>query len=428
MSAIATSTPAPALDVISNASATATIDALRNVIANPDANPTLTLLFVAVAALVVLLVAVLVVMIVTPTRKRIVKVRRYVGPRPEGAPAQAAPQTATRPQPKRRRTIPRQVANIIAAGIIAVALVASYAATSTDVYCSRTCHANTPAVTAATSVDHAPCFSCHEESLFSLVANTTSRARMLVRYTGGASPSAARVTVDSTACLQCHQSVRKGVVTNERTGIRMSHAEVLEGGLPCGACHESAGHSADAFTGSMSVCVPCHDAERASAECTTCHTTDPGAMLIAGDPAASGESTGAIVGSGKLTYPAVTAAKRECGGCHDEPTTCDPCHGIRMPHTQEFKEGGHAVNAAFERKKTCWQCHDPQSCAVAACHRGAFDPVTGSTTHGRAWKAEHGVAGWDAGCVCHERGAARRAKPMCYLCHAEDHTPLPLGH
>jgi hypothetical protein len=122
------------------------------------------------------------------------------------------------------------------------------------------------------------------------------------------------------------------------------------------------------------------------------------------------------MGTGNLEFPAVRAAKRECGGCHDQERECDPCHGIRMPHSLDFRGGGHARAAAFEKKLMCWKCHDPQFCSNTGCHNSAFNPDNGSTSHGRDWKQQHRIAAWDAGCVCH--GAVNQRKvPMCTLCH-----------
>ena len=36
------------------------------------------------------------------------------------------------------------------------------------------------------------------------------------------------------------------------------------------------------------------------------------------------------LGDGEIDFPAVRAAKRECGGCHDQARECDGCHGIRL--------------------------------------------------------------------------------------------------
>ena len=94
---------------------------------------------------------------------------------------------------------------------------------------------------------------------------------------------------------------------------------------------------------------------------------------------------------------------------------CDPCHGgVRMPHTPGFKEGGHAINAAFEAKIKCWRCHDPQVCAQG-CHT-SFG-ADGASAHGSTakWKAEHRRRRWDAGCGCHSSAAGQpRDFTICY--------------
>lgn len=424
MTAQATTGTVTGWGALRSMSLTATVDAIRNVVASPGANQTLTLLVVSCVVLAVLLLVVFAVMLLTPSRKKVVKVRRYYGPdaaaRAAAARAAAA-SSATAPPGRVSRALTSSAA---IATLVVLAFVGTYAATSTDFYCAQTCHTSTVASATGLDADHAPCVSCHEDGLLNVFANAGSRARMLVRYSAGVTPASSEQAVDSAACLRCHRSVRAGAVTSERTGVRMSHTEVLEGGIPCSRCHAGTGHADTAFSASMSACVPCHDTTTASAACATCHTKDPSALAIG---AVGAPDEGRALGTGKLTYPAVRAAKRNCGGCHDQERQCDTCHGIRMPHSTAFKAGAHARNAAFELKRVCWRCHDPQWCGSTGCHRSAFNPVTGDTAHGAGWKQDHARAAWDAGCVCHsQRGYRGRDVPICRLCHAADRSLLPL--
>lgn len=421
------------LESLRNMSVSSTADAVKTAIANPSSNPTLSLLLVSCVVLAVILLVVFTVMLITPSRKRVKKIRRFYSS-PEEAAAAArggvvvggtpAPRAAA-PEPRGRVSRAMTSSSAIVVLVVLVVL-GTYLATSTDRYCANTCHASAAAVAAAVEADHAACTSCHEAGIINVLANTASRGRMLVRSAMGASPEETNLAVGSGACLRCHREIAEHVITSERTGVVMSHAEVVAGGPPCSTCHAHAGHASDAFTASMSACLPCHDEETASAECSTCHSRDPSALTIAqGDSVSDGQLR---LGSGRLVYPAVRAAKRECGGCHDEAKECDTCHGIRMPHTRAFTEGAHGRNAAFELKLSCWRCHDPQWCGRSGCHRGAFNPATGDTTHGGNWKAEHKRAPWDAGCGCHEGRGSKRKESICRLCHAADRTLLRVGH
>jgi hypothetical protein len=167
----------------------------------------------------------------------------------------------------------------------------------------------------------------------------------------------------------------------------------------------------------MSTCLPCHDAKTASAACSTCHTEDPATVAFVAGAAREG------LGSGKYVFPAVRAANRRCGDCHDEARECDTCHGVRMPHSDDFIEGAHARSAAFTGKLKCWKCHDPQWCS-SGCH-GAFSPDGTRSSHAGNWEQEHKRADWSGGCICHSQRGKRKGS-MCYLCHATDHSLLPI--
>jgi len=416
---------------LSTLNASSTVAAVKAAIANPGSNTTLSLLLVSCVVLVVILLVVFTVLLITPSRRRITRVRRYYVP-PEGAVEDAGHLSETIASEESgdheaahvpRSRIQRALASSSTiAALVVLAVIGVYGATSTDAYCSDTCHAGTAAVTAAAENNHAACVSCHEAGVLNVVANTASRGRMLARSMIGGSPEEANSAIPSSSCQRCHRGISEDPFTSESTGVMMSHAEVVSGGLPCSRCHARIGHGDDVVTTSMSVCLPCHDDVVASSECSTCHSVDPSALTIAGDSASDGELR---LGSGRIAYPAVHAAKRECGGCHDEANDCDSCHGIRMPHSDAFKDGAHARNAAFGLKLECWRCHDPQECD--RCHRAPFNPKTGNTTHGDGWRAEHKRAAWDAGCACHEGRGSKRAGSICRLCHAADSSLLPVA-
>ena len=61
-----------------------------------------------------------------------------------------------------------------------------------------------------------------------------------------------------------------------------------------------------------------------------------------------------------------------CSGCHDEERDCDPCHGLRMPHTTEFKLHAHARAAAvdiwYNGGKACGRCHTDSRNPCGRCH------------------------------------------------------------
>jgi hypothetical protein len=391
---------------------------------HPQANPTVALVLVALAAIAALILVLLLLMLLTPARKRVVKVRRYTGAAAQQAEA-AAEQRAVEEGAQQR--VAKKPSPLVAAltgttaivVIVAVAFIGMFVTTSTNAYCSATCHAGSRAVTSAKDATHARCVSCHEGGgILGVPAAITSRLRMAYVYSLQGMPKpASRAIVHSRPCLGCHQQVKDETTVSE-SGIRMSHRAVISAGRPCVQCHATTGHAKVVYTASMSTCVPCHDSKTASSECRTCHVKNVEAN-------ADGSSPERKLGSKGFVYPAVRAANRECGACHNQEKNCDPCHGIRMPHTRGFKRGLHARNAAFEKKLTCWKCHDPQWCSNGGCHQSAFSPLDGSTTHGKNWRGDHTLADFNDGCVCHTGRGTDRTGPICTLCHEPDHSISP---
>jgi hypothetical protein len=110
------------------------------------------------------------------------------------------------------------------------------------------------------------------------------------------------------------------------------------------------------------------------------------------------------------------AAVTDCGGCHDQ-TTCDACHGLRLPHSETFVKWQHARYAGFEKKQRCWRCHaSRQDCG--GCHTDWTQ-----NSHGANWRTIHGQSnlGMNARCSCHwprmpEEGR-QQAGTYCRVCH-----------
>jgi hypothetical protein len=403
-----------------SASFDAFLQAVRGTLAAPFANASQSALLAAIAIAALLAVVVLLLMAATPRQTRVVKVRRY---RPRagddtaagaagdeddgGADDDGARQGAVSAQAGAvdsgagGRAFARAGA-VAAPVLVLAALLFGYLSTGTDGACITFCHANEAAVVAASQVHHASCIACHEApGAAGLAANIASRVTMAygrLRSTPPDRPTA----VDSLGCLTCHASVL-GTVTVSAGGLRMSHAAPVAAGRPCVVCHGAVGHAKSGDTFSMSGCVVCHDGRLASAACQTCHVRDPLDEAVVG----MGDSTGTI-GSGRIPFPLVEVGTLTCGGCHDEAARCDPCHGLRMPHPKAFLAGGHARQAAFERKRSCWKCHVFADCG--GCH-SLFE-----NSHAADWKKTHGLAGWQAGCGCHQ-GVSGRKTPMCPICH-----------
>jgi len=412
--------------ILNNFDAQASWAQIVKTVQNPGANPTVALVIVAFVLVAVLMLVLLMFMFITPASKKVVKVRRYTGEAAvqarlaaEQREAEALASQSTEVSTKVRPAAAALTGVMTTSILLIVAFVGGYVATSTNSYCAGSCHRGTHAVTSADEASHARCTSCHEVGgIFGVPANLVSRGRMMYVAATEGMPRTLTSVVDSRPCLSCHREIGEES-TVSAAGLKMSHKAVIEAGRPCVQCHEASGHTTDVYTGTMSTCVPCHDSKTASAQCPTCHEKNPDALAKEASP----ERT---LGSKGFVYPAVRAANRECGGCHDQKKNCDPCHGIRMPHSREFKRGQHARNAAFSKKLSCWKCHDPQWCSNGGCHLSAFSPATGDTTHGENWRQLHSRAAWDAGCICHSQRGTDRTGPICTLCHLPNHDLAPI--
>ena len=289
--------------------------------------------------------------------------------------------------------------------IIVLVVVGTYVATGTQQYCAGTCHAGTRAVTVAAKDAHqsVACVSCHEgPGVTALPVALASRTRHVAMQLTGRTAVATR-PVPSDRCLPCHSAQIATVTTDPETGIRMSHAEPLAAGLTCAECHTQAGHGTVPAKGMMNVCVRCHNDRTAPAFCALCHKSDPG-------QAAAKQQTFPQVRMGPI---------QDCGGCHAQ-TTCDNCHGIRMPHTTDFIAGGHAKQGAFGGKTLCYRCHVVTDCGkchdTSGANAAVGHPYWG---HPGDWKTDHKAQPATSACGCHTAKQPPRlqGQPFCKLCH-----------
>lgn len=284
-------------------------------------------------------------------------------------------------------------AGIWFAVVLAVGSVAAgYHVTSRASFCTNVCHTMTPVAEAWKGSAHkgVTCIRCHEGRYgVSAVQGVTFRARSA--YLEFKGESADGRTVPSKRCLECHRSILTENSVGSRA-ITMSHREVVAAGSDCADCHGVQGHVTQSIIIGMSSCLRCHDGVTAPAECNTCHT----------------KGSDASIRFSEQTYgsPVQLPGSPTCGGCHSE-EKCDACHGLRMPHPQDYADPKrHARPAAFDGKdRLCYRCHPPTSC-LTRCHL-SFD------AHGGAWKAQHATyprdTTWCA--ACHEND------DMCVLCH-----------
>jgi len=256
------------------------------------------------------------------------------------------------------------------------------------------------------------CVRCHEPGgvVGSLTYSVPSRVAHFAQGIAGAEAVAGYgVPVASDACERCHAADVRGTVTVEDRGVKISHAEPLEAGAVCVDCHEvqKATGVVGTFTVGMAPCLRCHDNEQASAACEYCHTKDIAYAVHVNIEA----------------QPKVLVPDKRCGSCHDQ-TSCDACHGLRMPHSPEFIATEHPRAATLDiwdnNGETCKKCHTQTRNPCTACHRklGPGHPP-------EAWRTIHGLGGPEVGfnraaCNgCHGYLAPIEGRNFCGVCHKE---------
>lgn len=368
---------------------------LAEVLANPAANLTAAFLLFAAAVLVGLMVIIVVALRVVAARSA------DEGPQPD-APSKAVPGEAGVGRGSARRGRGARVGVwLVVLALVTVALYIAVEYSGSTRVCYRECHRDVRIHATDGNVvgahRTAPCVLCHEGPLASRLSALPERAAHIVRASAGARPGYA--PMGSRGCLTCHRALLAAATRSSDLPITMSHAEPVEQGMGCEVCH-AVGHdeSAKPREGRMNTCLVCHDGQAASSECSVCHIGDTSAVRR-------------VRNEGRLLGRVQPAARIECGGCHDL-RPCDACHGLRMPHSREFEEGGHAPVAAFERKELCFrQCHEPVECTM--CH-GDF------ASHGSGFKERHGRGQpFTAPCSCHAP-VNDPSRPFCPVCHERD--------
>jgi len=368
------------------------LEILASIIEDPTSNLTATVLLLAAVLLVLLILVVLILVFIAPSN--------------EPGPARAAAV-----EPPRNRAVSRRKPGILARTLrhllrmwdsvpqlirvasvtllVALSFAGAYMATGTSDYCAESCHQMSDAAEtwAASPHGEVSCIRCHEgRPVSSAAVAAVTRLGYLAGSLTGGEPD--EVTIPGSRCLHCHKKILTSSI--EATGgIRMDHAAPVTAGVACSECHPETGHAVKlpSRPSRMQVCLRCHDDVSAPSVCESCHVGD-----IGNQPVFS------------RIYRKTLLPQPTCGGCHAE-TSCDSCHGLRMPHSQDFVEGGHARQAGFDLKILCWRCHAQTDCGQ--CH-GNWD------AHGPDFAQRHQSKPRDSACYgCHDAHEG----PFCDRCH-----------
>lgn len=360
------------------------LEALRALMDSPAANPTAAAL--GIAMLVLGLLAVIVVLLAWAMADRPGKAAR----RP----------AAKKKRPLKRRSRSTRSGRTMTLVLAFATVAVGYATTSSSTFCAEVCHAMAVPGDSWQQSAHArvSCIRCHEGTPgFSAPQGLLSRTRSAIGELSGRQIGQV-LSLPPGRCLGCHSAVTRDVVTGSN-GVAMDHRHPLDAGAACDDCHGAQGHEKPGAGPSMATCLLCHDGRTAPTTCATCHHKATDTLIEAEDTR-----------FGKIELP----GKPTCDGCHSL-EKCDECHGLRMPHPEDFSEAkNHAKAAGFQGKdRVCYGCHVFNDCTE--CH-DRFD------AHVPNWIQEHKRytrdTTWCRGC--------HTTPDMCGLCHDPDEVLVPL--
>lgn len=354
---------------------------------DPTSNPRAALLILVGFALIVLLLVALVSLVVIIIRD----IR---------TPRQRVARTPMDPV-KRRRLVTVLLA--VFALLLVVGVPLGWHQGTQNSTCAR-CHYTEKAFKSNARDTHAgvACASCHIAPGARGLVEAASRgiANTRVQLKLAASSASPQAVVRDSACLKCHGEVMSRVV--KARGVRMRHWDVVGQGFVCTDCHNTAGHGTKVKNPrypEMSQCITCHDGKKAGSQCGKCHSNDIGV--------ATRETHD--------TYFKTPVPVDGCRGCHSM-KPCIQCHGLELPHSDQFKAGFHALKA-FQQPELCHKCHSTRTFCNRCHHFGLTSNDMPTSPHGdsvsfKTWHSHPAGPGVGT-CYCHD---ANRQK-FCDYCH-----------
>jgi len=243
------------------------------------------------------------------------------------------------------------------------------------------------------------CTTCHDSPGRLGLVDTRVRAFSDV-VANLSAPTSVRAPATTTegGCRSCHSDqLNETLVVGS---VRVRHAEFARS-LSCQQCHGRVGHQGlgakegALSSGVMTTCSDCHDGKVASNACSTCHVGDI-----------------ALVGGSANSFAKIELdAPKNCKGCHSL-DRCTACHGLVMPHPEGWADPKqHAKYGAFDTT-VCVRCHGNTSSGCAPCHGSIH------SSHLPTWKTEHQKAqASQCSPGCHD--PEKVGPDMCALCHSK---------
>ncbi len=365
--------------------------------------------------------------------------------------------------------------------VLVPVMVVVLGASSSRWFCAQACHkVQDDLIRAYESGVHSEisCLACHEpvnaDPVTFMLLKTKALKELYEAVTNtyhfplnpGSALALNEEEMPASQCTQCHSKNR---VVTPPSGILINHKKHEDKEIWCTVCHNRVAHPETSLTlelktpsdgkpnvkhpdfTKMTACFRCHDLEGkkdAPGACPTCHTADfalkpPSHLENEFFPKGHAELARAdleTVKEGaaeaeKLIEEGVPKKMAEpvsyCSTCHIKSQFCQGCHGLDIPHSEEFKTKSHpqAVKTVFAK---CVMCHAPGTKGTPRvadmafcnnCHHGT--KVDWTFDKAVPWRSQHPKAvsknGVDACFVtCH--------KPeFCYACHSKER-PFPTSH
>jgi hypothetical protein len=240
------------------------------------------------------------------------------------------------------------------------------------------------------------------------------------------------------SCQSCHPGFESTVqraparIDAPTANIHFNHQVHLEKKVDCKTCHQGVEGVQLATVNNlpkMATCLTCHDGKAASAECKTCHLTEPSGRLkldlvsaflrpMAGNP--FGMDHGPRY---EFTHGTRATLSREtCEACHSE-RDCQSCHNSLMKplsvHPNDFI-ALHPLQARADVTK-CQSCHRAQSFCTACHERAGAAIEADASLQGQAVKVhpDYNAFVLDKGPRHHSIQASRDIM-SCIGCHREE--------
>ncbi|MBN2821876.1 MAG: hypothetical protein JXR33_01600 [Coriobacteriia bacterium] len=274
----------------------------------------------------------------------------------------------------------RQILAVCVAGVLAT-LLAGPVSLAIPTTCS-VCHADTGEYEEWRQSSHAgvACQYCHvERGYLGGLGNSVLLLSEAGRVMSGNRSDVA--WVPDCGCVACHPDIgdEQPFTTS---GLRMQHAGLAAGGYRCVECHAEVAHvrHPDRMPQpTMSTCAACHNNVQVSGRCETCHSgersSDEARRRDAELAKTHGGNWKSLHGMGDLDT---------CTLCH-EPSKCEACHDIPLPHDSGFG-ANHGSVAVSGGRESCLTCHTSSFCdschGIEMPHPDGFLPAHSSLANG----------------------------------------------